>query len=178
MPGREHEAVAVGPVGRVGVVPHDPGPQHVGQRGERHRRAGVAAVGGLRHVHGQATDDVDGAGGGVGVSGHAEQYVAMCSAVLRRSISVLLDDEHLAYSCAYYTSDEPDYTLEDAQRDKLDLVCRKLGLTDGSRLLDIGCGWGSLSLHAAQHYGARVVGVTLSAASSRTSCWRKVAARA
>ena len=76
--------------------------------------------------------------------------------------ALLLDDEHLAYSCAYFTSDEPDYTLEDAQRDKLDLVCRKLGLTEGARLLDIGCGWGSLSLHAAQHYGARVVGVTLS----------------
>lgn len=75
---------------------------------------------------------------------------------------LLLDNEHLAYSCAYYTSDAPDYTLEDAQRDKLDLVCRKLGLTEGSRLLDIGCGWGSLSLHAAEHYGARVIGVTLS----------------
>jgi cyclopropane-fatty-acyl-phospholipid synthase len=76
--------------------------------------------------------------------------------------ALLLDDEHLAYSCAYFTSDAPDYTLEDAQRDKLDLVCRKLGLTEGARLLDIGCGWGSLSLHAAQHYGARVIGVTLS----------------
>ncbi len=76
--------------------------------------------------------------------------------------ALLLDNEHLAYSCAYYTSDAPDYTLEDAQRDKLDLVCRKLGLVEGSRLLDIGCGWGSLSLHAAEHYGARVLGVTLS----------------
>ncbi len=76
--------------------------------------------------------------------------------------ALLLDNEHLAYSCAYYTSDAPDYTLEDAQRDKLDLVCRKLGLVEGSRLLDIGCGWGSLSLHAAEHYGARVIGVTLS----------------
>ncbi|MBA3744787.1 cyclopropane-fatty-acyl-phospholipid synthase family protein [Sporichthya sp.] len=76
--------------------------------------------------------------------------------------ALLLDNEHLAYSCAYYTSDASDYTLEDAQRDKLDLVCRKLGLVEGSRLLDIGCGWGSLSLHAAEHYGARVIGVTLS----------------
>ncbi|MGQ0631454.1 MAG: class I SAM-dependent methyltransferase [Sporichthyaceae bacterium] len=75
---------------------------------------------------------------------------------------LLLDDVHLAYSCAYYTSDAPDYTLEDAQRDKLDLICRKLDLKPGSRLLDIGCGWGSLSLHAAQYYGARVIGVTLS----------------
>ncbi len=76
--------------------------------------------------------------------------------------ALLLDDEHLAYSCAYFTSDAPDYTLVDAQRDKLDLVCRKLGLGPGARLLDIGCGWGSLSLHAAEHYGAHVLGVTLS----------------
>jgi cyclopropane-fatty-acyl-phospholipid synthase len=74
-------------------------------------------------------------------------------------------DRHKAYSCAYFTSDEPSYTLEDAQRDKLDLVCRKLGLDraqPGHRHLDIGCGWGSLSLHAAAEYGVEVVGVTIS----------------
>jgi len=76
--------------------------------------------------------------------------------------SLLLDKEYRAYSCAYVTSDAPDYSLEDAQRDKLDLICHKLGLTRGSRLLDIGCGWGSLSLYAALHYDAQVVGVTLS----------------
>jgi cyclopropane-fatty-acyl-phospholipid synthase len=72
----------------------------------------------------------------------------------------------MAYSCAYFTSDEPGYGLEDAQRDKLDLVCRKLGLDrarPGHRHLDIGCGWGSLSLHAAQEYGVQVVGVTIAA---------------
>lgn len=76
----------------------------------------------------------------------------------------LILDPHMAYSCAYWTSDAHDYTLADAQRDKLDLVCRKLGLDrrPGQRLLDVGCGWGSLSLHAAAEYGARVVGVTLS----------------
>lgn len=76
----------------------------------------------------------------------------------------LILDPHLAYSCAYFTSDDPDYSLEDAQRDKLDLVCRKLGLHEaqsGHRHLDIGCGWGSLSLHAAQAYGVQVVGVTI-----------------
>ena len=74
-------------------------------------------------------------------------------------------DRHKAYSCAYFTSDDPSYTLEDAQRDKLDLVCRKLGLDQakpGHRHLDIGCGWGSLSLHAAATYGVDVVGVTIS----------------
>ena len=71
-------------------------------------------------------------------------------------------DPQMAYSCAYFTNTAPDYTLEDAQRDKLDLVCRKLGLVEGGRHLDIGCGWGSMALHAAEHYGVRVVGVTLS----------------
>lgn len=47
----------------------------------------------------------------------------------------------MAYSCAYFKSDDPGYTLEDAQRDKLDLVCRKLGLEAGMRMLDVGCGW-------------------------------------
>ncbi|MFQ6854455.1 cyclopropane-fatty-acyl-phospholipid synthase family protein [Streptomyces sp. 35M1] len=65
----------------------------------------------------------------------------------------------MVYSCAYWQDGS---TLEDAQRDKLDLVCRKLGLKDGDRLLDVGCGWGSMAIHAARHYGARVTGVTLS----------------
>ncbi len=75
----------------------------------------------------------------------------------------LILEPQMAYSSGYYTSDDPSYTVEDAQRDKLDLVCRKLGLTEGMRFLDIGCGWGSLSLHAAQHYGAQVTGVTIAA---------------
>jgi cyclopropane-fatty-acyl-phospholipid synthase len=66
----------------------------------------------------------------------------------------------MVYSCAYFTS--PDDSLEDAQTHKLDLICRKLALTPGERLLDVGCGWGSLVLHAAQHYGVTAVGVTLS----------------
>jgi cyclopropane-fatty-acyl-phospholipid synthase len=74
----------------------------------------------------------------------------------------LLLDPNMAYSSAYWPSDDPAYPLEDAQRDKLDLVCTKLGLHHGSSLLDVGCGWGSLALHAAEHYGANVVGVTLS----------------
>ncbi|RSS51507.1 cyclopropane-fatty-acyl-phospholipid synthase family protein [Streptomyces sp. WAC01280] len=65
----------------------------------------------------------------------------------------------MVYSCAYWTQDG---TLEDAQRDKLDLIARKLDLKEGDRLLDVGCGWGSMALHAAREYGARVVGVTLS----------------
>ena len=75
----------------------------------------------------------------------------------------LILDPSMAYSCGYWTSDEPGYGLADAQRDKLDLVAEKLGLGPGTALLDLGCGWGSLTVHAAQHRGARVTSVTLSA---------------
>ncbi|AOP45485.1 SAM-dependent methyltransferase [Streptomyces lydicus] len=69
----------------------------------------------------------------------------------------------MVYSCAYWGTDEdPAASLEDAQRDKLDLICRKLGLKEGQRLLDVGCGWGSMVLHAAREYGVRAVGITLS----------------
>ncbi|MBV7699615.1 cyclopropane-fatty-acyl-phospholipid synthase family protein [Streptomyces sp. TRM70350] len=66
----------------------------------------------------------------------------------------------MVYSCAYWPA--PDATLETAQRDKLELVCRKLALTPGQRLLDVGCGWGSLAIHAAREHGVSVVGITLS----------------
>lgn len=65
----------------------------------------------------------------------------------------------MVYSCAYW---QDGGTLESAQRDKLELVSAKLGLTEGQRLLDVGCGWGSMAIHAAREHGARVVGVTLS----------------
>jgi cyclopropane-fatty-acyl-phospholipid synthase len=81
---------------------------------------------------------------------------------LSNDFYALILDPHMAYSCGYFTSEDPGYTVEDAQRDKLDLVCRKLGLTEGTRHLDVGCGWGSLSLHAAEQFGAQVVGVTIS----------------
>ncbi|MEV6422975.1 cyclopropane-fatty-acyl-phospholipid synthase family protein [Streptomyces sp. NPDC051662] len=69
----------------------------------------------------------------------------------------------MVYSCAYWGDGDGDgFTLEDAQRDKLDLICRKLGLKEGDRLLDVGCGWGSMAIHAAREYGVRVTGVTLS----------------
>jgi cyclopropane-fatty-acyl-phospholipid synthase len=66
----------------------------------------------------------------------------------------------LTYSCAYFATAES--TLEDAQRDKHELVCRKLRLREGERVLDVGCGWGTFAIHAATRHGARVVGVTLS----------------
>ena len=66
----------------------------------------------------------------------------------------------MTYSCAYFAG--PESSLEDAQRDKHELICRKLRLQPGERLLDVGCGWGTLAIHAATRFGARVVGVTLS----------------
>jgi cyclopropane-fatty-acyl-phospholipid synthase len=72
----------------------------------------------------------------------------------------------MVYSCGYWDQRPDDRgaigTLEEAQNDKLDLVCRKLGLQSGKRLLDVGCGWGSMAIHAAEKYDVSVVGVTLS----------------
>jgi cyclopropane-fatty-acyl-phospholipid synthase len=66
----------------------------------------------------------------------------------------------MTYSCAVWT--DPANTLEEAQANKHELICRKLGLEPGMRLLDIGCGWGGMLLHAAEHHGVQAVGVTLS----------------
>jgi len=69
-------------------------------------------------------------------------------------------DRRMVYSCAYFTT--PDDDLDTAQEHKLDYICRKLRLRPGQRLLDIGCGWGGLVIHAVQHYGAEAIGITLS----------------
>jgi cyclopropane-fatty-acyl-phospholipid synthase len=66
----------------------------------------------------------------------------------------------MTYSCAYFKGGAQ--TLEEAQQAKLGLVCTKLGLQAGERVLDVGCGWGSFAIHAATHYGVSVLGVTLS----------------
>lgn len=77
----------------------------------------------------------------------------------------LILEPQMAYSCGYHST--PDVPVEQAQFDKLSLVCRKLGLEPGMTFLDIGCGWGSLSLHAAEHFGARVTGITIAAEQKR-----------
>ena len=69
-------------------------------------------------------------------------------------------DPAMVYSSGAFL--DPDEPLQTAQRRKLDLICRKLQLRPGQRLLDIGCGWGALAIHAAQHYGVKVLGVSLS----------------
>jgi cyclopropane-fatty-acyl-phospholipid synthase len=69
-------------------------------------------------------------------------------------------DESMTYSCALFSRGAQ--TLEEAQRAKLDLVARKLELSAGQRVLDVGCGWGSFAIHAAREYGVTVTGITLS----------------
>jgi cyclopropane-fatty-acyl-phospholipid synthase len=78
----------------------------------------------------------------------------------------------MTYSCAVWS--DPNGTLEDAQARKYELVCRKLGLRPGMRLLDVGCGWGSMVIHAAKHHGVRAVGVTLS---ERQAAWARNAVK-
>lgn len=69
-------------------------------------------------------------------------------------------DQRMVYSCAYFAT--PDEDIDTAQARKLDYLCRKLRLQPGERLLDIGCGWGGLIIHAAQRYGVEALGITLS----------------
>lgn len=68
-------------------------------------------------------------------------------------------DSSMSYSCAYWAKAD---NLEQAQHDKLDMICRKLELRPGERVLEIGCGWGGLARHAAAHYGVKLLGVTVS----------------
>ncbi len=68
-------------------------------------------------------------------------------------------DKRMVYSCACWDKAE---TLDEAQEAKLDLICRKIGLKPGQRILDIGCGWGSLVKYAAKNYKAEAVGITVS----------------
>ncbi len=78
---------------------------------------------------------------------------------LSNAFYALFLDPEMVYSCAYFRDWNND--LATAQHDKLDMICRKLRLKPGDRLLDIGCGWGALVCHAARHYGVDAVGVTL-----------------
>ena len=71
-------------------------------------------------------------------------------------------DESMTYSCAIFSRGAT--TLEEAQDEKRELVCQKLALKEGDRVLDVGCGWGAFAIHAASRHGAEVVGITISAA--------------
>ncbi|MFZ6003713.1 MAG: class I SAM-dependent methyltransferase [Actinomycetota bacterium] len=82
----------------------------------------------------------------------------------------------MTYSCAYF--DQPDRSLSEAQTAKHELICRKLGLHElqGARLLDVGCGWGSMAIHAARRHGASVVGITISPEQAKRARERAAAA--
>ena len=80
----------------------------------------------------------------------------------------------LTYSCAVFH--DPSDSLEQAQENKYELICRKLGLEPGMRLIDIGCGWGGMVLHAARHHGVQAVGVTISSRQSELAEKRVVEA--
>jgi cyclopropane-fatty-acyl-phospholipid synthase len=81
-------------------------------------------------------------------------------------------DRRMVYSCAYFHS--PADSLDDAQEQKLDYLCRKLRLQPGQRLLDIGCGWGAFVLYAARHFGVDALGITLS---ERQAQWTRARIR-
>lgn len=83
-------------------------------------------------------------------------------------------DRRMQYSSAYFP--QPTSGLDEAQAAKLDLICTKLRLRPGDRFLDVGCGWGGLLVHAAEHYGVRAMGITLSPAQAAWA--REVVARA
>ncbi len=83
-------------------------------------------------------------------------------------------DESMTYSCAVFNRGAS--TLEEAQRTKLDMVCTKLALEPGERVLDVGCGWGSFAIHAAREYDVHVTGITLSEPQARLARERAAAA--
>jgi cyclopropane-fatty-acyl-phospholipid synthase len=128
--GRRTVALSAARVGALGPPPRPPAEEMPRLRGERHTARRDAAV--IRH--------------------HYDVGNAFYERVLGPSMT---------YSCAYWRHpDDPAATLEQAQADKCALICRKLGLRPGLRLLDVGCGWGTLALHAATEHGVTVVGVT------------------
>ena len=93
-------------------------------------------------------------------AGDNEDFIGFHYDLTNPFYELFLDPE-MVYSCAYFTDWDND--LATAQRDKLDMICRKLRLKPGERFLDIGCGWGALVTHAAKNYGVKAHGITLSA---------------
>ena len=115
------------------------------------------------NADGQAQSTESPARQGRRVKGHARHENSAAIAFhydVSNAFYALWLDEAMVYSCAYFES--PEIDLAQAQQAKLDHICRKLQLKPGEWMLDIGCGWGALVIHAARHYGVRAHGVTLS----------------
>lgn len=112
----------------------------------------------------QMTRRADLAGRNPFVSGSNKQAIEHHYDISNAFYGLFLD-ERMVYTCAYFT----DFAngIDQAQQDKLDHICRKLRLKPGDRLLDIGCGWGAMLIHAAKHYGAIGHGVSLSEEQTR-----------
>src|SRR5205814_1367213 len=96
-----------------------------------------------------------------GVARDNQDYIQFHYDLSNDFYELFLDPE-MQYSCGYFT--EWNNSLERAQQDKLEMICRKLRLAPGEKFLDIGCGWGGLICHAAAKYGVKAHGVTLSQA--------------
>jgi cyclopropane-fatty-acyl-phospholipid synthase len=92
------------------------------------------------------------------------RQVAECHYDIGNDLFQCMLDEYMVYSCGYWENAQD---LNEAQRNKLALVCNKLQLAPGMRLLDIGCGWGGFAKYAAEHYGVEVVGITISKEQAR-----------
>lgn len=144
--------------GLLAATGQSPRPLAVGERLRLLRR--VVGLGGLGLSPAPPPEEVD-------LSGHGRRHSTGRDAAaithhydLSNDFYALLLGPSLVYSCAVWADERTG--LEAAQSAKNDLVCRKLELRPGMRVLDIGCGWGSFALHAAQSYGVDVVGVTLS----------------
>ena len=125
-----------------------------------------AGARGVEDPGGQVTEAARAPAGGGAACGACRHSRARDAAAIAHHYDVSNDfyltvlGPSMTYSCAVWT--EATSTLEEAQANKYELVCNKLGLEPRMRLLDIGCGWGGMILHAAQHHGVRAVGVTLS----------------
>jgi cyclopropane-fatty-acyl-phospholipid synthase len=149
---------ALSSVGRLAQTGHPPGPT----AGERLALLGTAArLGALGPEPLAPPEEAD-----LGAHGRRHSRGRDAAAVshhydVGNDFYALVLGPTMVYSCAVW--DDEQTGLDAAQHAKLDLVCRKLGLAPGMRLLDVGCGWGSLALHAAETYGVDVVGITLSA---------------
>ena len=126
----------------------------VARRGWRPARCGRALAGGAARARGRAAPQ------GRRHSRERDRRAVSHHYDVSNEFFGLVLGESMTYSCAIFSRGAQ--TLEAAQRAKLELVCTKLGLRTGERVLDVGCGWGSFALHAAGEHGAHVTAITLS----------------